>query len=132
MVPTLQSTNLAELQSELREIKLQTKCIRIQHCIKRFMIWRNAGYSPHEMQIIYHLSTRDMYGTILDAVQSQTGIDRDTLLKCPGCGRGPRDAMNRSSQLKEELSETQKYIEVYRNLIEQADILLKVIYDTLK
>lgn len=131
MVPAPMSTTVAQLDSELREINTQTKSIRVQHCIKRFIIWRTAGYSPHEVMQRYRLNSHDMYDTILSAVQAETGIDRDELLKFPGCGRGQRDSITRELRLKEELSEVQRIITVYQNLSEQADILLKIIDDTI-
>lgn len=131
MVPAPMPTTVAQLDSELRSIATQTKSIRVEHCIKRFLIWRNAGCSPHEVMQRYRLNSHDMYGTILDAVHAETGIDRDELLKCPGCGRGQRDIVARSLRLKEELSEAQRIISVYQNLIEQADALLKVIDDVI-
>ena len=129
MVPTPMSTTVAQLDSELRKIETQTKDIRVRHCIKRFIIWRNAGYSPHEVMQRYRLNSYDMYETILNAVHAETGIDRNELLKCPGCGRGQRDNITKNLRLKEELSEAQRIITVYQNLIKQADALLEVIDD---
>lgn len=131
MVSAPMPTTITQLNTELREIETQTKSIRVQHCIKRFITWRNAGYSPHEVMQRYRLNSYDMYETILNAVQLETGLDRDDLLKCPGCGRGQRDIVIRNQQLKEELSETQRIITIYQNLIEQTEVMLKVIEDTL-
>ena len=122
-------TTIAQLDSELRAVETQTKSIRVEHCIRRFLVWRNAGYSPHEVMQRYKLSSYDMYGTILSAVQSETGLDRNDLLKYPGCGRGQRDATIRSQHLKEELSEVQRIISIYQDLTAQAEGLIKVIED---
>jgi hypothetical protein len=39
------------LDTELKDIRHQSKQIRIQHCIKRFLIWRDAGLSPNEIKV---------------------------------------------------------------------------------
>lgn len=131
MASTLSPTTIAQLDTELRVINAQTKDIRVQHCIKRFLVWRKNGCSPHEIMQRYRLNSHDMYGIVLDAVQLQTGINRDDLLKFPGCGRGPHDTAIRETQLQEELSESRKLIALYRDMIEQTEVMLRIIDETI-
>ena len=120
-----------ELEIELTGIRNQSKQIRIQHCVKRFMIWRQAGLSPNEIKLEYGLGDHDMYGTILDQVQALTGRPRDELLMFPGRGRGERSATTRETKLKEDLSEAQRLIQLYTDMLEQATILQHTIRTTI-
>lgn len=131
MAPTSQSPAMSTLNNELREIKLQSKPIRIWHCVKNFVHWRSTGISPNEMRIAYKLSYRDMYATILDSVQAETGIDRNDLLLCPGRGRGHHDTVARRARSEEEITEAEELIALCQELIEQAEAMLKIIKNTI-
>lgn len=83
------------VKNELESVVKKDRPARINFCIKRFIFWRKAGYSPHEMQIMYQLSINDMYKKVIKTVEDQTGISRNKLLKYPGCGCGRRTVVRK-------------------------------------
>jgi hypothetical protein len=72
-----------------------------------------------------------MYITIINAVQQETGIDRNLLLKYPKKSYGERCIAIHGGRLTENLSEAQQLIALYGALIEQADHLQHTISETI-
>ena len=120
-----------QLIMELEAIRDKSKKIRVDHCAKHFLAWRECGYSPNAIRIRYGLGADDMYKKVIGTIIQRTGLNRDELLAFPGRGCGEHISVTKNPKPKNDLSEAQELIRIYTEMLEQISILQQTIKETL-